>query len=394
MTKSISVPQFLEGKETILIVSPQPWDGFRVSKQHYATELALLGNRVFYVDPPCFDLKAGTVVVDEVYESNAKLFRVRYHPWFPYGLKFRFRWLFDRCMSVQALRIKRAIRHPITMVWDFDESYQFSYMKWFTSGYRIFHPVDQVYQGRKDTKNADVIISVAEIIADRFHESGLPTLIVDHGLGRPHELYARQLAERIESDCVTRSSQVRVGYVGNLLAHAVDRPMLYQIMNSNPAVQFDLFGPFQPPQTSRSELVQWVQSIQQLPNVRLHGLTSPNRILELAKEIDMWFVCYDQSIDIDAGTNSHKVLEYLSTGSCVVSNRLSAYEGLGLIEMPETASNETYPAVFSRTIENLDMFMKPSERHRRIQFALARGYRGHLKTIQDWIQSLHSHPSL
>ena len=38
--------------KTILIISPQQWDGLMLSKQNYAEELTKLGNKVYFLPPP------------------------------------------------------------------------------------------------------------------------------------------------------------------------------------------------------------------------------------------------------------------------------------------------------------------------------------------------------
>ena len=47
-------------KKNILLISPEPWGINRVSKHHYATELAKRGNNVYYLNPPTdkFNIKS------------------------------------------------------------------------------------------------------------------------------------------------------------------------------------------------------------------------------------------------------------------------------------------------------------------------------------------------
>ena len=91
MSHPRELPNYLDGGCRILLISPQRWDGFQVSKHHYAIELAKLGNEVYFVDPPNNSGKAVDVVSCE---EDERLKVVRYGPWFPYVIKFRARWLF------------------------------------------------------------------------------------------------------------------------------------------------------------------------------------------------------------------------------------------------------------------------------------------------------------
>ncbi len=117
----------------------------------------------------------------------------------------------------------------------------------FYDGWRIFHPVDQVADGEDDVKDADVLISVAGNIMDRFKESKIPRLIVPHGLSRLHEEHARKKAWMGLTEPSNGNRPVRVGYVGNLFAHALDRNTLFRMARHNSELIFDIFGPLSPP---------------------------------------------------------------------------------------------------------------------------------------------------
>jgi glycosyltransferase involved in cell wall biosynthesis len=370
-------------------MSPQPWSGFKVSKHHYAMELARQGNQVVFLDPPSTqrDLR-GIESATETFDGGS-LEVIRYKTWFPYNIKFHARPLYDLAMRVQAQRILKYVGKSFSVVWDFDESYQFNSLRWFGKGTRIFHPVDQVTPGRSDTKNADVILSVAASIADRFKASAIPSLVVPHGLCREYEEYGRSTLSDIESGTSnTRLSErrLRVGYAGNLLAKAVDRPVFLELIANHPEVDFELFGPYESKEAQPALIQEWVAALKRYPNVHCHGLVHPQRIIELAPTIDMWLVCYDVSLDHNGGANSHKILEYLATGSPVVSNRISAYTDVDFVAMPSTSSNCDLLRIFREALGNSSHWSSGAKK-KRIEFALKHTYRKHLKTIESFLST-------
>ncbi len=46
------------------------------------------------------------------------------------------------------------------------------------------------------------------------------------------------------------------------------------------------------------------------------------------KDLDGFFWCYDNDRDPNKGSNSHKIMEYLSTGKVVLSTLISTYTNL------------------------------------------------------------------
>ena len=86
--------------KTILILSPQAWGTMFLSKHHYAVELARLGNRVYYLNPPetSEKLSKGSF---EILPADAMkgLFIIHHSLNFPYKLKFRLKPVYDFFMG-------------------------------------------------------------------------------------------------------------------------------------------------------------------------------------------------------------------------------------------------------------------------------------------------------
>ena len=377
--RQISSLKLLEGGETVLLISPQPWEGFRVSKHHYAIELAKAGNRVIFLDPPVFNRFPGAV--QTIPTTILGLSRIEYQPPLPYLLRFHARPVFDIGMQLIARRIRARIGSDLSVVWDFDNTGSFKTLRWFQGVFRIFHPVDQLPPTWTSAKAADLVFSVASTIAACLGNEGVPIHIIPHGLGDLHSRYAReQLDRRRPTECRSRGP-VSVGYVGNLASRSVDRETIERFVYENPEVRFEFFGPYasSPPD---APLDLWITRLKGASNCTFHGLTPSNRILEQAPRIHFWFLCYDSTLDINGGANSHKILEYLATGSQVISSHLDAYQNLNLLHMPDSKSNQELPAIFKRQISSWPHGDSEPQRRRRLEFALSHTYTSHLLEIQ------------
>lgn len=361
------------------MISPQPWDGFQVSKHHYAKELTRLGNTVFFVDPPVLDgtLKPGQVHVSEDERDN-RIQLVKYCPrW--YNSKFHARWLFDRTMRYQARHIVNRCGGRFNCVWDFDNTYNFISLQHFKADLSIFHAVDQISSRHSSPKNADFVFSVAQPILNRIDVGDTPAHVIGHGLAPEYVSFARNmLATNAFRD--TESPVRRVGYVGNLLAQAIDQEVITSIIKQHPDIVFDFIGPYTTPSVPNAP--SWVAELMKLSNCVFHGLKTQNQILDLSVDIDLWLICYDNEKDINGGANSHKAMEYLATGKPVVSSHLLAYEGTELLHMPISFNNDTLPPLFSR-IASEPRLAKSSEQ--RVRFALRNSYTSRLNEIAELI---------
>ena len=360
----------------VLIVSPQPWDGFRVSKHHYACELSKLGNKIFFVDPPDLSVCPGGIRLSPAGTMNVTV--VRYRPWVPYKTKFHLRTLFDWAMQRQARQIAIACGGDLDVVWDFDNAYNFISLKAFGAPMNIFHPVDQLIAGQSSSKDADLIVGIAESILARIDSSTTPRIQIGHGLSQLFVDYGKQ---QLQSRNRNRTAgTVNVGYVGNLSAHAIDGPTIARTVKQNTKVQFHFFGPLE------ADAVHWLQTLQGCPNTHFYGLCAQEEILSHSPDIDLWLLCYDNARDINGGADSHKVLEYLATGSPVVSSNLDAYEGLGLINMCAEKINDEFPRLFAKTVALLPE--ESTARTRRIEFAIRNSYSSRLSSICSFLSDL------
>ena len=357
------------GGKTIFVISPQPWKGFKVSKHHYAALLAEGGHRVFFFDPPQTTGSFGRIDISDTETPNLR--RVAYRPFFPYGLKFRFRPVFDRLMRYQARRLVSAVGVTPDLVWDFDNAFQFADLSAFGASATIFHPVDS-FASAAHSKNADVVLSVSPLFIARAGADPARAHVIPHGLGPDYAAYGRQRLLDANEGVGTR--RLRAGYVGNLGHVGVDWPTILTVVQENPQVDFVFFGPFNPAAPP-------IKALLAQANCDLRGTQPASEILRETKDIDLWMICYDRALTVDGGINSHKILEYLATGKPVIASRIDSYEGSPFVTMCDDDGNADFPALFRDLIASLADGKEDANRDARIRFALDHEYPLHMETI-------------
>ena len=360
--------------QNILLISPQPWDHIHISKHNYAIELARRGNTVYFLEPPDAESLVG-VRVDPVAEYEG-VYTVRYRPRFPFVLRFHARPLFNLLMQGQIRTILKSIPRRIDVVWSFEFNL-FSNLKAFGGSVRIFHPVDPLSEPYQVdvARSADIVFSVSENILSNFKGLDVPAWFINHGLSQPFANVARSsLGKNRISD-----GTVRVGFAGNLAHPPLNRPVLRRMVEENPAVEFNFWGPYTTghshSQEMTSEISQFIDFLGSRSNARLRGSVSSIDLALQIQPMDCFVTSYSLGSREYDRSNSHKLLEYLSTGRVVVASRISTYvPHADLVRMPADDDDSALPALLDDTLARLDEFNETQVQANRRRFALDNTY--------------------
>lgn len=374
--------------ETILLIAPQPWEHIHLSKHHYAIELARQGNRVYFLEPP--DITASRSIRVEPVAEIPGVFVVTYRPKFPFALRFHARWLFDLLMRGQVRAIREAIGQPIDVVWCFDFNL-FSNLKAFQPRLAIFHPVDPLSEAYhvNPARTADAVFTVSEEILANFRDVATPSWVINHGLSRPFA----GAAQRSMGHGTRSGGPIRVGYSGNLARSSINRRVLRQMVEENPSVEFHFWGPSEQPwfasEEHRSDIHDFIAFLQSQSNVRMHGAVSSIQLAEQLQLMDCLVLSYSADPRESDRSNSHKILEYLSTGKVIVSGRISAYTPhRDLMRMPDEDDDRSLPDILRDTLTRLDEFNSIELQDRRRHLALDNTYEKQLERIRARLRSL------
>jgi glycosyltransferase involved in cell wall biosynthesis len=372
-------------KKTILIISPERWGTNQLSKHHYAIALAGRGNQVYFLNPPAAGFSSVKITHTDI--DGLKL--VDYTPSIR-GLNslLPFSTLFKLLISLDINKILRAIAIQPDIVWSFDP-FRFQNLKLFKAPLTIFHPVD-FFSSKIDqipARTADIIFSVAQPILDRYAKIKTPAFLINHGVS---PVYFKEKKKINKSDSV-----IRCGYVGNLLSFGIHWENLEQIISENPTIEFHFIGPLIENNlgaTQGSKI--YLDEIRRHNNVIFYGALPPGEVAKRIQYFDLFLICYNPELVGNVVSNSHKILEYLSTGKVVVSSYMSAYNdrAKGLFEM--VAESSQLPVTFKHVVANISVYNLDEHQAKRFEFAEANRYENHIKTIErlvsDYIESTGS----
>jgi len=112
----------------------------------------------------------------------------------------------------------------------------------------------------------------------------------------------------------------------------------------------------------------------------LHGVTEQEALAKAMQDMDVFLFVYSANADMNAASNSHKLLEYISTGKTVVSTYVSTYKGTALLEMCKD-ENEL-PALFNQVKDNISQYNSIDKQQARISYALNNSYAAQIDKIE------------
>ena len=363
----------------VLIISPEAWGKIFISKHHYALTLAELGNIVYFLNPIDYKLANGFIKIENTSLSK-NIFIVTYRPFFPWILKFHAKWLFEILIKLQINKILKKINTRIDIVWDFTCDYLYNDLSIFKAGIKIFHPVDML---RFDPikKKTDIIFSVSPLILKTLNLKNTPGFLINHGLSKDFDtvLYS--------DNHVNNNDKIKVCYIGNLLIENLDRNLIKDIILTYKEVDFFFIGPYSNNDNNiQNEFNQedndFISFLKDCSNVTLTGTLSGKEIADKIISFDAFLICYKNSRRYKCD-NSHKVIEYLSTGKVVVSTPILFYENSDLIEMSK--SSEDFKVLFNTVIKNLPHYNSIELNKKRKAFAKNNTYLHHIKNIEGLI---------
>jgi hypothetical protein len=358
-----------------LIISPQSWEGFQVSKHHYARTLAAAGWEVIFADPPRPLGQADAVQITNTDVPGLR--NLRYQTWFPYRIKFRARWLFDWAMARQARRILQATG-PLDLVWDFDNAYQFRSLKAFGARKSLFHLVDEPTPHGLGDKDADHFLYLDESYCSQAGHRPQSDHQISHGLSLPHAIEARKAAA--QASPAPRRDRPVVGFVGNLAAGWIDWPAFTTMVQTHSEADFMFWGPLPVPDHAA------FQALQAQPNTQFLGLTPPTEIARAGATVDIWTLPYDRALLGVNPISSHKILEYLASGKVVVMDHQAGHVSNPHVVMTQSSGDGSLPMLLDQTLAQLDVVNAPDRIAARRAYALDCTYDKRLAYITDLVK--------
>jgi glycosyltransferase involved in cell wall biosynthesis len=358
----------LSGK-TIVIFSPQPWNYLQISKHHYARTLAK-SNTVYYVSPPSLKTFTSQLSVD----GRDGVQVVNYTVPLPGRTKFYlpalYRFFNEKFLSKL---MKQKIGETFLII-DFGCYQHFDTLDFAKAKHKLFFPVDDTELLTGQRRGADVGITVSRNIQRKFEDGWCH--YINHGLA---DEFAKVAAEEFAREkSWAPSGKLKVGYTGNVFLRFVDTGPLIRIISENPTIEFHFFGSMEY-DANEPWHREWHRVLTTSSNVTTHGLLTTNELVSRYRDMDAFLVCYKADHKNYHGENSHKVMEYLSTGKVVISTKVSAFAEMGLVQMCD--ENSELPALFSRAITDLNELNALPKMNLRRSFALENTYEKNIEKI-------------
>jgi len=378
----------LTGK-TIYIISPEHWGKMKVSKHHYAIEFALRGNNVYFIEPPSLENKGIAVRRSSDHE---RLHLVSYKPVYR-GKRFLPAALFNVLLFRQIKLLIKAIGQKPDVVLCF-HPYLFEQLGFFKAPHTIFFAADRFFNDAlpPEVFSADFSLAVSDSIFEALSFSRRKIYFIQHGLNRHFANVSKELIHNgriIEKKF--NNNVLKVGYAGNLLMGGMDRDVMKKVIQTYPDLKFIFWGQYDVEQGNlkvglNSEITGFIDFLKSCSNVELRGIVSAETLCREMLEADLFWICWKIGAGkIWDGSNSHKLLEYLSTGKPVVSHYVSSYKNSDMLDMLPEVSNDKYLELFGKVVERVKSGEPEGTVIRRINFALSNTYEKHIERIEALI---------
>lgn len=360
----------------------------KVSKHHYALELAAQNCRVYFIEPPQVSNKSVEV---KPCADHPLISIVSYKPVFR-GKRFLPAFIYSCLLKQQVKVLLKKINAEPDVVWSF-QGYLFQNLRWFKAPVNLFFAADQFYYSELPAEvfSADISFAVSDTIYERMQKSGKPVYMIGHGV---QQVFADMAERLLDKDvAVPSGKRITAGYVGNLRMEALDRETMMKVVEGNPGVQFIFWGSYQSNDLNlggveNSETDRFIRFLEQKPNVELRGAVSGKVLQEQMKEADLFWLCWKIGLNsLWDGSNSHKLLEYLSTGKPVVAHHVSSYKNSDLLYMLPVKENGEYAELFRQTIAIVKQGEKPEQIRQRLKFAAESSYKQKLMFISQLISN-------
>jgi hypothetical protein len=363
--------------KNILLVSPENWNHIFVSKHHYATHLANRGNNVFFLNPP----KTGRYEIKDTEFEN--LYSIQY-PRFVKGLRFFPTYLIQKALLKVYLKIEDLCQVKFDIIWSFDNSVFFDFNFLPHSVFKISHIVDlnQDFNFRKAAKSANLCIAVSHFILEKLLVHNKVSHFINHGYNNSA---LKKGNDKIES---CGKNKIKVALIGNMAMAYIDWKILKQVCNFHSDVDFLFIGPNSIEfSTELNHHHCYKKDLSSFKNAFFLGQVASNSIPNILNQVDVLLVSYKEEHHYEQ-SNSHKMMEYLSSGKVVMATKTMEYNTLaekGIIAMSD--KNKDFPRLFNEVINNLDNWNNNEMRKQRMNYASNNTYDKQIDRIEKIIST-------
>lgn len=311
--------------KVILIVSPQKWGGVKVSKHHYARELAKKQNKIFFLNPPDSTCKQFSVS-----DTESPLIKEIDYDGFMKGLNFLPSFFKKAVFSKTFQRLERLIDEKIDIIWSFDNSVLYDFSAFPDCVLKILHIVDfnQHFNMKLSSKTADICLGSTGYIVERFKKYNKNAHFIHHGYVPSHNENVSSDNDQMDEFRLPGINEFKVCYAGNLDIKYIDWRLVEELVDRFKNIDFVFAGPWT--DQNRKSIME------SKANFFYAGVIPSNQLANFYGLADILIITYKYREFPEQLANPHKMMGYLGTGKMIVSTWSEEYAILhneGLIVM-------------------------------------------------------------
>lgn len=340
----------------IIIISPEKFDSHTVSKHHYAITLSKKGHSVFFLNPPVDKIKNIEIIkidIDNLFLLSSKKIIV--------GLRF-FPILFRQYLERNWLHnIEKKIGEKIDIVWLFENS-RFFDMRFAGDRIKIYHQVDlnQNFYPKIAACTADICFCVTDHMKKFLSIFNERTYKINHGFSLCKE------QELTDAQCFKFKNNINAVYVGNFDIPYIDMDIIVKVVEKFHDIQFHFIGGCE-----KNEI--FFDLLDRSRNIIWWGKVNYKLISSINKKADILLVAYQSEKYKKQVADSHKIMEYLSSGKVIVATYTDEYKDKRhLLEMVDNSAD--YINLFERVVNNLPEYNSQERQIARRKFAESNSY--------------------
>lgn len=329
--------------------------------------------RVYFLNPVQHKVLKGKFAINKVQPG---LYVIDITLPIPKKIKFHLPLLYNLILRHYLNKINQKTNHKIDIYWNFDQELNIRAFDLFDEAIKIYHPVDDFTpKPHIDYTVFDVCFSVSKAIVNKIPHANKH--VINHGLNEVFEKFAFTLLAQKQKTVQTVQT---VSYMGNLSIPTLDVETLKKVIINHQDIQFNFIGNYD----TETDFIVFLKTQH---NVNLPGLKVNEALIEALTTADLFLLCY-KYMPGNNMDNSHKVLEYLSTGKVIVSSKLSAYENLGLFPMCTKLDNSEFLDLFDEVVHDFSSYNTPEQMNNRIRFALDNTYEKQVNKINTHLKQI------
>jgi len=358
--------------KTILIISPEPWNGHFVSKHHYAITLAKHGYRVYFLDPPNSNLK--DIQIEKTKYEN--LFSIKASQ-VAKGLRFYPKFLRVYIEKRWLENLENKIGQRFSTIWLFENS-RFYNMEFAEDRLKIYHQVDlnQDFHVKEASESADICFGTNDFIINKIKKYNTNTYKIHHGYNELTSLNIDNLY--IKSIQNKFSNTINIVYIGNMDIKYLDFDLLNTLVNRYKNLNFHFIGGY-------SDNNEFFKKTKNLKNVIWWRRVESRYIISFLQNADVCLLVYRADKYKEQLASPHKILEYLASGKVIVATYTDEYKDKREILEMVSNSNE-FIKRFDEVVNNLEVYNSKDMQEKRIFFAKNNTYEKQFERIKSLIK--------